>query len=388
MRELRAEGFRISVWVFNFVEPNLENSHYVEGLRNGYFAKDAGGCVWKDPAPVKGIWSQHAVIDFSNPEACRWFAAKIKDLIRLGAAVIKTDFAEGIPEDARYRNISGRRFHNLYALAYNACVSRAVKELNGEGLVWGRSGTAGSQRYPVQWGGDPFATFQGLAGSIRGMLAMGLSGIPFSSHDIGGFFGRPTPELYVRWAQVGMFSSHARAHGQGKDNCREPWTFGAKACRIFRDYARLRYRLLPEICSLAQQASETGLPLVRHMIFEFPDDPNVRHLEDQYMFGPSLLIAPVLQPLAMTRERRLYLPRGEWFDYWTKKKIQSTGEWIIRRVDLKTMPIYVRSGSVLCYTAAGRQHTQDSSGPILLCELYGRAFITGLRHDPEMRHYR
>ena len=159
----------------------------------------------------------------------------IKNVIRTGISAIKTDFGEGIPEDAVYKNIEGTKFHNNYSLTYNSVVFNACKEITNENLVWARSGTAGSQRYPIHWGGDSQCTFEGLQGTIRAGLSLGLSGFVFFSHDIGGFIGRPTPELYIRWAQVGLFSSHSRCHGGGNNNSREPWSFGDEANRIFKN---------------------------------------------------------------------------------------------------------------------------------------------------------
>jgi alpha-D-xyloside xylohydrolase len=287
----------------------------------------------------------------------------------MGAATIKTDFGEGIPEDGVFKNIEGRRFHNLYTLVYNSTIAEAIREETGEHIVWARSGTAGSQRYPVHWGGDSQCSWAGLAGTLKGGLSLGLSGFAFFSHDIGGFIGRPSPELYVRWAQLGLFSSHSRCHGAGNTNSREPWSFGEEAERIFKKYDTLRYRLLPYIYDQALKCSRTAKPMLRHLVLEYPDDPNVRGLEDEYMFGDSFLVAPVLAPLDETRQRRLYLPAGVWVDYWTKETIESRGEWINRPVDLETMPLYVKAGSVIPY-GEEKQSTNNEIGSIVLLEAY------------------
>jgi len=369
MRRLRENGFRVSLWQYNFVPPKPNNDNYKEGLEKGYFVKGPEGLLFAYPPGTTGDWVDDAIIDFSNPEAAAWYAEKIKDLIRLGAATIKTDFGEGIPEDGVFKNIDGRRFHNLYSLVYNSTVAEAVRSVSGEHIVWARSGTAGSQRYPVHWGGDSQCSWAGLSGTLKGGLSLGLSGFPFFSHDIGGFIGRPTPELYVRWAQLGLFSSHSRCHGMGNANGREPWTFGEEAERIFKSYDLLRYRLLPYIYHQARQCSRSGKPMLRHLVIDYPDDPNVRGLEDEYLFGDSFLVAPVLAPLEETRERRLYLPAGIWVDYWTKETIESRGEWVVRAVDLETLPLYVKAGSIIPY-GAERQWTDNEIGPIALLEAY------------------
>jgi len=369
MRELGELGFRISLWQYNFVPPREDNINYTEGRARGYFARGADDKPFRYPKGTTGSWVDDAIIDFSDPEACAWYADQIKALIRMGAATIKTDFGEGIPEDAVFRNIDGRRFHNLYALVYNAVVAEAIRAVSGEHIVWARSGTAGSQRYPVHWGGDAQCSWAGLAGTVRGALSLGLSGFPFYSHDIGGFIGRPTPELYIRWAQFGLFSSHARCHGLGNDNSREPWSFGVEATAIFKRYADLRYRLLPYIYGEARRSAATAKPMVRHLVVDYPDDRNVWGLEDQYLFGDSLLVAPVLAPLDEQQGRWLYLPRGMWVDYWTKEWHASRGEWVEQPVDLATLPLYVKAGSVLPY-GEERESTHNRIGPITHLEVY------------------
>ena len=368
-RELRAQDFRVSLWLYNYVPPRANNANYQEGAAKGYFAQDAEGRPYRLPEGTVGSWVDDAIIDFSNPEASVRFTEQIKELIALGAATVKTDFGEGIPEEARYRNIDGRKFHNLYALVYNAAVSEAIREVTGEHIVWARSGTAGSQRYPLHWGGDSQCNWAGLAGTLRGALSIGLSGFPFFSHDIGGFIGRPTPELYIRWAQLGLFSSHARCHGCGNDNSREPWSFGEEANRIFTDYARLRYRLLPYLYDQARKSSHNAKPLLRALLLDYPDDRNTWHLDDQYLFGDALLIAPVLAPLADSATRTLYLPHGTWIDYWSREMHHSTGEWLTRTIDLDTLPIYVKAGSIIPY-GEEKTSTHNEIGPLTRLEVY------------------
>lgn len=369
IQQLKEQGFRVSLWQYNFVPPREDNLNYIEGKAKGYFAKGADGEVFRHPPQVKGSWVDDAVIDFSNLEASNWYSAQIASLIRLGAAAIKTDFGEGIPEDAVYANIAGKRFHNLYSLVYNSAIARAIHAVSGEWIVWARSGTAGSQRYPVHWGGDSQCSFGGLAGTLRAALSIGLSGFPFFSHDIGGFIGRPDPELYVRWAQLGLFSSHSRCHGAGDANSREPWTFGEEAFEIFKRYDLLRYRLLPYIYNQARRCSTSALPLLRALLLDYPEDRSTWQIQDQYLFGDSLLVAPVLHPLVERRTRTLYLPAGAWYDYWTHALIQSRGEWIERPVDLATMPIYVKAGTILPY-GEERLSSHNRVGPVVRLEIY------------------
>lgn len=367
MAALKEKGFHISLWQYNFIPPNEDNTHYHEAVEQGFLSKNAEGKPYQLPDSCEGGWVKDVTVDFSNPEAREWYAEKIRKLIRMGAGAIKTDFGEGIAEEALYHSIEGRHFHELYSLVYNSTVFKATHDVSGENIVWARSGTAGSQRYPLHWGGDSQCSFEALAGTLRGALTIGISGIPFFSHDIGGFIGTPDDELYVRWAQLGLFSSHSRCHGCGDHNHREPWRFSEEACEIFRFYDKLRYSLMPYIYSEAEKCTKTGLPMMRALYLEYPEDRNVRHIDDQYLFGDSLLIAPVLKPLSKTAFRDIYLPQGVWFDYFTREKIESRGQWIRRKVDLATMPIYVKEGTVLRYCDA-RETLAKGMGHIVKTE--------------------
>ena len=369
MEKYKKEGFHVTLWQYNFIPPNDDNTHYHEAVENEYLAKNKDGKPYQLPDTCTGSWTKDVIVDFSKPEARAWYAEKIRSLIRMGAGAIKTDFGEGIPEDAYFDKIDGKYFHNLYSLVYNSTVFQASKDVSGENLVWARSGTAGSQRYPIHWGGDSQCTFEALAATLRAALSIGMSGIPFFSHDIGGFLGLPDDELYVRWAQLGLFSSHSRCHGVGDDTHREPWKFSQQACDIFRKYAKLRYSLMPYIYEQAKKSVQTGLPMMRALYLEYPKDRNTWHIEDEYLFGSQLLIAPVLKPLRKSNERKLYLPKGVWFDYFTKEKIESNGQWISKKVDLETLPIYVKQGTVLSY--CGEERTlQNGMGPIVREEIW------------------
>lgn len=352
IKKYEKDGFKISLWQYNFIPPNEDNTHYHEAVENGYLSKDKNGNPYQLPEEMRGSWGTDVTVDFSNPEAREWYKKKIAVLMELGVGAIKTDFGEGIAEDAIYMNIEGKRFHNLYSLAYNSTVFDGTASVYEQPFVWARSGTAGSQRFPLHWGGDSQCTFDALACTLKAALSIGMSGIPFFSHDIGGFIGLPTDELYVRWAQVGLFSSHSRCHGAGDDTYREPWRFSEEAFEIFKYYDKLRYSIMPYIYEEAEKCTKTGLPMVRALYLEYPEDINVRYIDDQYMFGDGMLIAPVLKPLSKTNVRNVYLPEGVWFDYFTKEKIVSKGMWIKREVDLKTLPIYIKEGTVIKYCSA------------------------------------
>jgi alpha-D-xyloside xylohydrolase len=268
---------------------------------------------------------------------------------------------------------TGIRLHNAYALIYNRCVFEASERYgDGPGLVFGRAGWAGSQRYPLQWGGDPQSDWEALAASLRGALSWGLSGVPCYATDIGGYYGeQPDPELFVRWTAAAVFSSHLRFHGIGP---REPWSFGPEAEAIVRRFLELRYRLLPYIEGCLAEAAATGLPVMRAMVLAFPQHPECWAFDGQFLFGPDLLVAPVTRADGTAT---VYLPPGEWYGYWTKERL-SGGRALHLEVPLDEIPLFVRGGAILAFGPAV-QHTGELPGRTIvdLLEAYGRP-----RHGP------
>ncbi|TME85314.1 MAG: alpha-xylosidase, partial [Chloroflexi bacterium] len=372
--ELKALGFRLSLWESPYVP--LDSQMRAEGEQKGFLLKTktmspspSGSGHGGGLALVHGFAKPSAAVDFSNPDAVDWFKAKNRRLLEMGVAVIKTDFAEDMPGDATpHDGTSAEQLHNVYPLLYQRAVFEATKEVHGYGLIWGRSGYAGSQRYPVHWGGDPGCTFDDMAASLRGALSWILSGAAFASFDMGGFFGIPTltdppsPELYVRWSQMGLLFSHARAHGHTAP--REPWAYGEPALSIFRKYAQLRYRLLPYLYAAARRAPD-GLPLARPLVYDWPSDPTTHHIDDEYMLGPDLLVAPMFKPQG---SREIYLPAGGWFDYWTDRQFDGV-RWITYSAELETLPLLVRAGAVLPM-GPDLQYSNERSWDPLSFEVY------------------
>ena len=358
--ELKALGFRLSLWVSPYVP--LDSAMRAEGERRGFLMKSksthspsgeanspspSGGGQGGGLALVHGFAKTSAAVDFTNPEAVEWFKAKNRKLLEMGVAVIKTDFAEDMPDDALpHDGTPAEQVHNLYPLLYQRAVFEATQDVHGYGLIWGRSGYAGSQRYPVHWGGDPGCTFEDMAASLRGALSWILSGAAFASFDMGGFFGIPTltdppsPELYVRWSQMGLLFSHARAHGHTAP--REPWAYGEPALSIFRRYAQLRYRLLPYLYAAARRAPD-GVPLARPLVYDHPADRTTWHIDHEYLLGPDLLVAPMFEPRG---RRDIYLPAGGWYDFWTDTRFDGP-RWITYEAELETLPLFVRAGAVI-----------------------------------------
>jgi alpha-D-xyloside xylohydrolase len=281
------------------------------------------------------------MIDFTNPEAVAWFRDTHRRLLAQGVDTFKTDFAEEVPADARFHNgLTGAEMHNPYPLMFQREVFEAIRGHHGRAVIWARSGAPGSQRYPIHWSGDPECTFVDLANNLRGGLASAMSGFAHWSQDIGGFWGDPSPQLYIRWAQCGFLSALSRIHGA---TARDPWLFGDEALRIFRRYARFRSRLVPYVYSHAWDAAETGIPVMRPMVMEFPDDPAAYAFDLQYCLGRELLVSPVVRADDWVTT---YLPRGRWMDWWSG--VVQDGPTVLRRqVPLEEIPLYLRENSLM-----------------------------------------
>ena len=356
--KLREQGFRVCLWQW----PNMivDTPMFREGRENGYLATRANGQVYLYP----GFMADAGFIDYSNAEAIAWVQNKFRELFELGVSVIKVDFGEGAPPDAVYHSVASESIHNLYPLLYNKAIFEVTEEFWGEGqaMVWARSAWAGSQRYPIHWSGDGVARYEDLPCVLRSTMSFGLSGFPFYSHDIGGFTGLPSPDLYVRWAQLGLLSSHVRAHGTPP---REPWAYGEEAETIFRRYDELRYRLMPYIYSEAVECGRTSLPMVRPLIIDYQNDPTTHTLEDEYLFGRNLLVAPIMDE---TNRRQVYLPPGVWVDYWHKELVQG-GCWVEVEAGLEMVPLYVRAGAILPYGPLMQYVDQQPCDPLTV-EIY------------------
>ncbi len=382
--KLRRNGFKLSLWIMPYVPKG--SKIFEEGKKSGYFAMKKDGSVYDKRLETweysDVFFKDKGVVDFTNPEAVKWYKEKLRKLLRLGVSVFKTDFGESAPRDAfYYGGVSGEEIHNLYPLLYNKAVFEVVCEFWREGIVWGRSGYAGMQRYPVCWSGDPSSNFRTMVCTLMGGLSLGLSGVPFWSHDIGGYPGDPTPELYIRWAQFGLFCSHSRCHGITP---REPWEFGEEALRIFRDYANLRYQLLPYIYSCAYVSSKTGWPMIRAMVLEYQEDPNCHDKYTQYMFGESFLVAPIFNE---EEERIIYLPAGKWTDYWTKEEHEGPKS-ITYRAPLERLPLFVKADSIIPMGPKMNYLGEKPFDPITLdIYLYSRAEFT-LHNDKEKVTFR
>lgn len=362
---LKARGFRLSLWENPYVY--LDTPMFREGEEKGYFARSSQGGVAK---PLENP-RETALPDFTNPEAVRWWQEKHMPYLRMGVAAFKTDYGEGVPPDALFADgRNGEQLHNLYPLLYNQAVYEAMEMAGSQPMLFARSGYAGSQRYPINWTGDAPCTWGGLAATLRAGLSLSMSGITMWSHDIGGFWNPrdmepPEPELYIRWAQFGLLSSHARFHGiKG----REPWYYGEEAVEVVRRFSNLRYRLLPYIYSLAHEAATQGLPVVRPLALEYQQDPAALGVDFEYLLGPSLLCAPVLAPGGRCT---VYLPEGAWYDWWTGEEHRGP-KFMRLTVPIGIMPVFVRDGTILPL-APGMEHTGEKPWDPLTLEVRSQA---------------
>jgi alpha-D-xyloside xylohydrolase len=357
LQRLKAKGLKICVWINPYI--SQLSPMFAEGKAAGYFLKNADGSVSQDDHWQPGA----AFVDFTNPAAVAWYQAKLKQLLDMGVDTFKTDFGEAIPADAVYHDGSDPLLaHNFYTLLYNKAVFELLESTFGknQALVFARSATAGSQQYPVHWGGDTKATYESMAEEFRGGLSFAMSGAAFWSHDIGGFAGKATPALYKRWVAWGLLSSHSRLHGM--ETYRVPWLFDEESVDVLREFAKLKNRLMPYVFGCAVDAHRVGVPVMRPMPLEFPDDPACRYLDSQYMLGPSLLVAPVFNEEGVAE---YYLPTGRWTDYFTGEVVEG-GRWFKRKVDFMTIPLFVRPNTVLPFGATGADPAYDYASDLTL----------------------
>ncbi|MFJ9174806.1 alpha-xylosidase [Streptomyces sp. NPDC102360] len=338
LARLKERGLRISVWINPYIAQ--KSALFEEAAASGYLVKRANGDIWQWDLWQAGM----ALVDFTNPEACAWFRTKLKVLLDQGVDCFKTDFGERIPTDVVWHDGSDpERMHNYYTHLYNQVVFDLLEKERGRGesVLFARSATAGGQQFPVHWGGDCWSSFGAMAESLRGGLSLSLSGFGFWSHDIGGFEGTPDAAVFKRWLAFGLLSSHSRLHGSS--SYRVPWEFGDEAVDVAREFTRLKHRLMPYLYGAAAEAHTTGVPLMRPMLLDFPDDPTARALDRQYMLGPDLLVAPVF---SADGDVELYVPEGTWTHLLTGERVEGPA-WRRERHGFDSLPLYVRPGAVL-----------------------------------------
>jgi alpha-D-xyloside xylohydrolase len=339
LKKMDKMGFHTCLWQLPYFTP--KNRYFKEILEKGMHVKNANG----------GMPYEDAVLDLSNPQTVDWYQSKIGGLIRQGVDVIKCDFGEAAPFNGVYASGKGGFYeHNLYPLRYNKALFEGIAKNGSEPVIWARSAWAGSQRYPLHWGGDAATTNIGMLGDLRGGLSFGLSGFSFWSHDMGGFVTASPEDIYRRWLPFGFLSSHTRAHGAPPT---EPWLISESFTQAFRESAELKYQLMPYVYAQAKDCSERGLPMVRALFVEFPNDPGAWLVEDEYLFGSQILVAPLMES---GNSRTCYLPKGKWIDY-QNGKVYEGGYQDIQAGKIPAI-ILVRDGSLIPHVPVA-QHTGD-----------------------------
>lgn len=346
LKRLKDNGYRVSLWQLPYVAEGAEQ--ITEAKENAYISTPKGG--WDKVSSTGGSSNFSSLdyagtIDFTYDKATEWYKGLLRNLLDMGVVCIKTDFGENIHMDADYKNMTPELLNNIYSLLYQKAAYEVTKDVTGDGIVWARSAWAGCQRYPLHWGGDSCSSWDGMAGSLKGGLHFGLSGFAFWSHDVPGFHTLPnfmngivSDDVYVRWTQFGVFTSHIRYHGTNK---REPWYY-PNVSDIVKRWWKLRYTLIPYILKQSEKATQSGHSIVEALIFQYPQDPVAWHIDDEYFFGSDFLVAPVMNS---ENARKVYLPEGKWVDFFTGERYEGNKWLTLSDIPLDRMPVYVKEGA-------------------------------------------
>ena len=339
LKRYHDKGLRLCCWINPYIAQ--ASPLFQEGMAQGYLMKTTNGDVWQTDMWQAGM----AILDGTNPAAREWYCSYLRRLLDMGIDCFKTDFGERIPvrDIAYFDGSDPLHMHNYYTFLYNKMVFDLLREVRGEGeaILFARSATAGGQQFPVHWGGDNSASYISMAETLRAGLSMSHSGFGFWSHDISGFESTAPADVYKRWCQFGLLSSHSRLHGSS--SYRVPWLFDEESSDVVRKFASLKCRLMPYLYAAAVEAHEHGTPMMRPMLLEFPDDPACDTLDRQYMLGESLLVAPIFREDGRVQ---YYLPEGVWTSLLSGAKAEG-GRWQTETHDFMSLPLMVRPGTVL-----------------------------------------
>ena len=339
LKRYHDRGLKLCCWINPYIAQ--ASPLFEEGMKNGFLVKKTDGSVWQTDQWVAGM----GLVDVTNPAARDWYCSKLKVILDQGIDCLKTDFGERIPvRDIAWSDGSDPlRMHNYYTFLYNRMVFELLEREKGKGnaILFARSATAGGQQFPVHWGGDNSASYVSMAETLRAGLSMSHCGFGYWSHDISGFEQTAPADVYKRWAAFGLLSSHSRLHGS--TSYRVPWLFDEESVDVVREFTKLKCRLMPYLYRAAMEAHEKGIPMMRPMMMEFPEDPACDYLDRQYMLGDRLLVAPVFEE---SGEVSYYVPAGDWYNLFTGERIAG-GTWRKERHGFLTLPLLVRGGTVL-----------------------------------------
>ncbi len=350
LSRIKAKGLNICVWINSYI--GQESAMFAEGVENGYFIKRPNGDVWQWDMWQPGM----ALVDFTNPAACKWFQDKLEVLLDMGVDCFKTDFGERIPTNCVYYDGSDpQKMHNYYTYLYNKCVFDLLERKRGKGeaVLFARSATVGGQKFPVHWGGDCWSDYVSMEESLRGGLSLLMSGFGFWAHDIGGFENTSTADVYKRWVQFGLLSSHSRLHGS--TSYRVPWVYDDEAVDVVRAFTRMKARLMPYLYKTSVETSKSGVPTMRSMVLEFTNDRNCAYLDKQYMLGDNLLVAPIFNDQS---KGIFYLPKGTWTDFLTGEVMEG-GVWVEKDYDYLHLPLMAKENSIVAMGACDDKPDYD-----------------------------
>ena len=343
LKRYHDRGLKICVWINPYI--GQKSPLFREGMEQGYLLKRSNGDVWQTDLWQAGM----GIVDFTNPAAVTWYQEKLKTLLDMGVDCFKTDFGERIPvKDIVYYDGSDPvKMHNYYPFLYNKMVFELLEQERGvgEAVLFARSAAVGGQQFPAHWGGDCTASYPSMAETLRAGLSLACAGFGFWSHDMGGFENTASADVYKRWCQFGMLSSHSRLHGSG--SYRVPWLFDEEACDVLRKFVKVKCALMPYLYRQAVGAHQEGIPMMRPMFLEFPEDRACEPLDRQYMLGDSLMVAPVFRE---SGEAEYYLPEGTWYNLLTEARAEG-GRWHKEQFDYFSLPLMLRPGSILAVGA-------------------------------------
>ena len=351
LKRIKDKGLNICVWINPYIAQ--ESYLYDEGAAKGYFIKRKDGRPWQWDMWQAGM----AIVDFSNPEAYKWYQDKLEVLMDMGVDCFKTDFGERIPtEDVQFYNgADPEKMHNYYTYLYNKCVYELLERKRGKGeaVLFARSATVGGQKFPVHWGGDCWSDYESMEESIRGGLSLMMSGFGYWAHDIGGFENTSTADVYKRWVAFGLLSSHSRLHGSS--SYRVPWVYDDEAVDVVRFFTKLKAQLMPYLYKTAIDTSRSGVPTMRSMVLEYTEDRTCHYVDKQYMLGDNLLVAPIFNEDSMAE---YYLPKGTWTNFLTGEAIEG-GMWINEKHSYLSIPLMVKENSIVTLGATDMRPDYD-----------------------------
>lgn len=369
LSRIKAKGLNICVWINPYI--GQESVLFKEGMEKDYFIKRPNGDVWQWDMWQPGM----ALVDFTNPEACKWYQDKLAALLDMGVDCFKTDFGERIPVNCVYHDGSDpKKMHNFYTYLYNKVVFELLeaKRGKGEAVLFARSATVGGQKFPVHWGGDCWSDYESMEESLRGGLSLLMSGFGFWAHDIGGFEHTSTADVYKRWVAFGLLSSHSRLHGS--QSYRVPWLYDEEAVDVVRVFTRLKATLMPYLYKTSIDTSRSGVPTMRSMVLEFTEDKNCSYLDKQYMLGDNLLVAPIFNEEGIGS---FYLPKGTWTDFFTGETVDG-GVWVEKEYDYLHLPLMARANSIVAIGACDDKPDYDYADGV---ELRAYALSDGVKAE-------